>query len=118
MSGRDEVIAAIRASWDADTSDDPHQWTPENPTLGQCAVTAWVMREYFGGEILIAPVVPSAVNDHHAWNRFPSGEELDFTFDQFTGGETLGPSWVGEPTPDTLDRCALLLERVRARLGA
>ncbi|MFL5844202.1 MAG: hypothetical protein ACJ762_05870 [Solirubrobacteraceae bacterium] len=113
---REELQEAIRASWGADTSDDP-AWSEENPTLGQCAVTTYVMREYLGGEILVAPVVPSDVNDHHLWLRLPSGEEIDFTFDQFTEGQTLGPAWVGEPTPDTLPRCELLLARVRERLG-
>ena len=112
----EELQEAIRASWDADTSDDA-AWSEDNPTLGQCAVTAWVMREHFGGEILVAPVVPSDVNDHHLWNRLPSGEEIDFTFDQFKDGQTLGPAWVGEPTPDTLPRCELLSARVRERLG-
>ena len=112
----EELQEAIRASWGADTSDDA-AWSEDNPTLGQCAVTAYVMREHFGGEILVAPVVPSDVNDHHLWNRLPSGEEIDFTFDQFKDGQTLGPHWVGEPTPDTLPRCALLSARVRERLG-
>lgn len=112
-----EIEAAIRASWERDTSDDPDGWTPELPSWGHCAVTAYVLRELLGGEILVAPVVPSDVNDHHLWNRLASGVEIDFTFDQFTGGQTLGPPWVGEPTPDTLPRCELFRARVRERLG-
>lgn len=112
-----EVEAALRASWGRDTSDDPDEWTPDWVTRGQCAVSAWVIRELLGGEILIARVTPS-VNEHHAWNRLPSGEEVDFTLDQFRDGQVLAEPWVGEPTPDTLPRCELLLERVRERLGA
>ena len=111
-----EIEAAIRASWGRDTSDDPEEWTEDLPTRGQCAVTAHVLRELLGGEILIAPVSPS-VNEHHAWNRLPSGVELDLTIEQFRGEKTLGTPWVGEPTPDTLPRCALLSARVHERLG-
>jgi hypothetical protein len=111
-----EVEAALRACWARDTSDDPDEWTPDWVTRGQCAVSAWVIRELLGGEILIARVTPS-INEHHAWNRLPSGEEVDFTLDQFRDGQVLGEPWVGEPTPDTLPRCELLLARVRERLG-
>lgn len=111
-----ELEAAIRDSWQRDTSDDPDEWTADWATRGQCAVTAHVVRELLGGEILVARVSPS-INEHHLWNRLPSGVELDLTLDQFRGGQTLGEPWVGEPTPDTLPRCELLSARVRERLG-
>ncbi|MDX6666145.1 MAG: hypothetical protein QOG68_2351 [Solirubrobacteraceae bacterium] len=111
-----ELETAIRAAWDRDTSDDPDEWTPEWPTRGQCAVTAHVVRELFGGEILVARVTPS-INEHHLWNRLPSGVELDLTLEQFRDGQLVGDPWIGEPTPDTLPRCELLSSRVRERLG-
>lgn len=116
---REAVVAAVRASWSRETSDDPDEWTPEWVTRGQCGVTAHVVRELLGGEILIAPVIGSSQpNEHHAWNRLPSGEELDLTLDQFRGGETLGEPWVGEVLVVTegVDRGALLLAAVRERL--
>jgi hypothetical protein len=112
----EEIEAAIRASWGQDTSDDPDEWTPENPSRGQCAVTSHVLRALVGGEILVAPVTPS-INEHHCWVRLPSGVELDLTLDQFGPEKVLGAPWIGEPTPDTLPRCELLLARVRERLG-
>jgi hypothetical protein len=111
-----EIEAAVRASWGKDTSDDPDEWTPERPTRGQCAVTAHVLRELLGGEILVARVTPS-INEHHLWNRFPTGVELDLTIEQFTDGQVLSEPWIGEPTPCTMDRCELLSARVRERLG-
>ena len=111
-----ELEAAIRASWGRDTSDDPDEWTPEWTSRGQCAVTAHVIRELLGGEILVARVTPS-VNEHHCWNRLWSGVEIDLTMEQFRDGQVLGEPWVGEPTPDTLPRCELLLARVREKLG-
>lgn len=115
------VAEAVRACWTRATSDDPDEWTPEWTSRGQCGVTAHVVRELLGGEILVAPVIGSAQeNEHHAWNRLPDGEEVDLTLDQFRGGETLGEPWVGEVfvVTDGVDRGALLLDAVRARLAA
>jgi hypothetical protein len=115
------VAAAVRASWTRATSDDPDEWTADWTSRGQCGVTAHVVRELLGGEILIAPVIGShQVGEHHAWNRLPSGEEIDLTLDQFRAGETLGEAWVGEVfvVTDGVDRGALLLAAVRERLSA
>lgn len=116
------VEQALRASWTADTSAERDHWTAENPTLGQSAVSSIVVRALFGGEIVIASVLdrdsaPTGVE--HAWNRLPSGEEVDFTFTQFHDGEQLGPETVREPPitgdPDRAqrlaDRVAKLLDR-------
>ncbi len=114
------VAAAIRASWTRATSDDPDEWTTEWTSRGQCGVTAHVVQALLGGDILIAPVIGShQAGEHHAWNRLPSGEEVDLTLDQFRAGETLGEPWVGEVlvVTDGVDRGALLLEAVRARLS-
>lgn len=113
-----EVIARC---WARDTSDDPDEWTEDNRTRGQCAVTALVIRELLGGEILMADVNGSHIpGERHAWNRLPSGEEVDLTLDQFRAGERLGAAAVDEPwvLDNGIDRGALLLKRVRARLEA
>ncbi len=120
MTDLGTVTAAIRASWTRETSDDPGEWTPEWSSRGQCGVSAHVVQALLGGEILIAPVHGSHLpGEHHAWNRLPSGEEVDLTADQFRAGETLGEPWVGEVlvVDDGVDRGALLLEAVRARLS-
>ena len=116
----EELRAAIESCWGRDTSDDPGEWTPENRTRGQCGVTALVIRELLGGEILMADVHGSHLEgERHAWNRLPSGEEVDLTADQFRNGETLGPAGVDEPyvITDGVDRGALLLGRVGQALG-
>ncbi len=115
------VSAAIRACWSRATSDDPDEWAPDWSTRGQCGVSAYVLQRLLGGDILVAPVHGSALpNEHHAWNRLPSGEEVDLTLDQFRGGETLGEPWVGEVfvTENGVHRGELLLQAVRARLAA
>lgn len=114
------VEEAIRASWTRDTSDDPDEWTPENVTRGQCAVTSIVLRELLGAEIVMADVHGSHIEgERHAWVRLPGGLEIDLTTDQFRAGETLGPAAPDEPyvTDTGVDRGAVLLERVRERLG-
>jgi hypothetical protein len=111
---------AIRASWSAETSDRPESWTSENPAYQQCEVTARVVRDYLGGEILVAGVVLDGQRvDRHAWNRLPSGLVLDLTREQFRDGERLE-----EPVVDDvvrLDRSSegyeVLAARVRATLG-
>jgi hypothetical protein len=115
------IERALRASWSRATSDDPDEWTPEWSTRGQCGVTAYVVRELLGGDILVAPVHGSHLEgEHHAWNRLPSGQEIDLTSEQFRAGETLGEAWVGEVyvTQDGVHRGELLLDEVRARLAA
>jgi hypothetical protein len=112
-----ELEGAVRASWDALTAERPWKWTEENPAFDQCSATARVVREFLGGDILIAPVMR---NDEpcgfHAWNRLPDGREIDLTRDQFRQGENIGKPEVREPVRAFLTS-ALLLTRVRRRLA-
>jgi hypothetical protein len=115
----EETQAAIRAAWGRDTSDDPEEWSELNPARGQCAVTALLVRELLGGEILVANVLRDGRRvERHAWNRLPSGLTLDLTREQFVNGERFG-----EPSPEELllthrnpERLATMRARVRARL--
>lgn len=117
----EDVEQALRASWSMETSDDPEGWSPENPALGQCAVSALVIRAIYGGDIVIAGVLDrdgERTPDGHAWNVLPSGEQVDFSFDQFLDGEGLGPEIVTEPVIDgDPQRAHLLAERVGRVLG-
>ncbi len=115
------VEEALRASWDRDTSDDPAGWSRQNPALGQCAVSALVVRALYGGDIVIATVLDRHGNrtpDGHAWNVLPSGQHFDPAFDQFRDGEQLAPPIVTEPVIDgDPHRAHRLAERVGRRLG-
>jgi hypothetical protein len=116
-----ELEAAIRSAWCRETSDDPEEWSTENPARGQCGVTALVVRDYLGGELLIADVLAAdpARAERHCWNRLSSGVELDLTREQFRSGETLGQPVEREPLVKTrgVDRYELLADRVRERLA-
>ncbi len=115
-----ELEAAIRASWSLETSADPDEWTPDNPSRGQCDATAVVLRSYLGGEILVADVLRDGRRiERHAWNRLPSGLTLDLTRGQLRDGEQLGSPAVEEPMllGNSPDRHALLAARVADALA-
>ncbi len=68
----------IEPSWTRETSIDKN-WTWNNRARGQCAVTALVVQDYVGGDLLRAEVNGTS----HYWNRAPSGLEIDLTRKQF-----------------------------------
>jgi GNAT superfamily N-acetyltransferase len=113
--------AAIRQSWSSETSADPDEWSLDNPSRGQCDVTAMLVRSYLGGEILIANVLREGRRvERHAWNRLPSGLTIDLTRDQFKRGELLGEPAAEEPLGlgNARERQSLLAERVQEALQA
>ena len=71
----DEVQRALRNAWSLSTSS---QWTANNPAAGQCNVTALLVHELFGGELLKTPL-PAG---DHFYNRI-EGRRYDFTASQF-----------------------------------
>lgn len=68
-------------SWAQDTAyhKDAPNWTPENPALGQCAITALLFNEYFGGQIFSGISEDGIV---HYWNKI-CGIKFDLTKQQF-----------------------------------
>jgi GNAT superfamily N-acetyltransferase len=116
-----DLEAAIRASWSRETSADPDEWAPDNPSRGQCDATAAVLRTYLGGEILVADILCDGRRvERHAWNRLPSGLTLDLSRDQLRLGQELGAPTAQEPMllGNARERHALLAERVAAALAA
>ena len=70
-----QVARALHKSWSLASA---RQWTVENPAAGQCNVTALLVYELFGGELL---KTPSPEGDHF-YNRI-GGWRYDFTASQF-----------------------------------
>ena len=58
-------------------------WTPENKTLGQCSITAFLMQDLFGGKVL---GVPLSDGNYHCFNVV-DGCLFDLTSEQF--GDTI-----------------------------
>ncbi len=69
---------------------DVDNWTPDNPSRGQCGATALVVRDLLGGDLLEAEVfLPNGDRQgFHYWNRIP-GIDLDFTLEQFAVDEVV-----------------------------
>jgi hypothetical protein len=119
-----DVERAVRASWGAETCDPAavDEWRPDNPARGQCGVTALVVQDLFGGDLVLAEVhVDGRQVAYHYWNRFGPGLDLDLTRGQFRPEQVVvGGEVVGRP-PDAPRRCReqyeLLRERVMARLS-
>ena len=117
------VVVALRDSWGPDTCspEDISSWTLDNPARGQCATTAVVLHDYFGGSLVMGEVIVEGERvDYHWWNRLPDGEEVDVTIGQFGLHElVVGGIDVSRPTgPTRLDaQYALLSSRVSARLA-
>jgi hypothetical protein len=111
----ESLAETLERAWSRQTSADPEHWTPENPAWGQCAITALVIQDEFGGELLRATVEDMS----HYWNRLPDGAEMDLTRHQFPEGAAYGPTVVKDREyvlsfPETASRYLLL----RRQLGS
>ena len=119
------VTAAVEAGWGPDTCD-PHDlplWHAGNPARGQCGVTALVVHDLLGGELLLAEHDRDGARyGVHWWNRLPDGTEVDLTRAQLGPGEAVGrPEVVVRPAgPPVRARAQyeLLRARVLAHLGS
>lgn len=60
-------------------------WSPENPALGQCAVTALLIQDLFGGELERVVVKNDPHGGSHYFNSV-EGIYVDVTASQFTEG--------------------------------
>jgi len=69
------VAAALLGSWSIATSGN---WLADNPARGQCYVTALLINELFGGDILKTPLPEG----DHFYNRI-AGARVDLTASQF-----------------------------------
>lgn len=110
-------IAFLKA-WCAETAQG--NWTPECPSLNQCAVTALIIQDYYGGDLLRCKM---SDGDSHYWNRLPEGDE-DWTEEQFDyiDGKPLKADYVIREReyvlsfPNTKMRYELLKQRVEKYL--
>jgi hypothetical protein len=118
------IEAALRASWDDQTCDPVDlPWSGANPSKGQCGVTALVLNDLLGGDLMSAEVLfPDGTRQGwHTWNVFADGFEVDLTREQFREGEEIQPATriTRSPGPPkrTPERYELLRERVLAELA-
>jgi hypothetical protein len=119
-----DIEAAVRSSWDAETCtpDYRSRWSPENPARDQCGVTAMVLNDLLGGDLIRGEVHVDGVRvDYHWWNCLGQGVEIDLTREQF-GPEEIVVGRTVIDRPPTFSRLRaeyeLLRSRVLQRLGA
>jgi hypothetical protein len=98
------IEGIIRSSWGADTCPpDVHNpvWDPANRARGQCGVTALVVHDLLGGDLVRAEVRAAGERvDFHWWNLLPGGVEVDLTREQF-GPEEIVTAAVALARPTT-----------------
>lgn len=111
---------ALEHSWWRDTAaNSGARWDACCPDIDQCAVTAMVVQDYFGGDLLRCPM--STPNDSHYWNRLPDKREIDLTYKQMEclGEEPYKSDYVVrersyvECFPNTMVRYSILKGRVK-----
>lgn len=111
----------LHAAWGPDTCDpdDRENWRPDNRARGQCGVTALVVQDLLGGDLVLGEVYvgPTKVG-HHYWNRLPDGVDVDFTADQFYPEEVVTTGQVQQRPPDAPRRCREQYELLRRRVFA
>lgn len=118
-----DIERAVRDSWSAETCTPEFRsrWTADNPARDQCGVTAMVLNDLLGGELIRGEVhVAGERVDYHWWNRLGPGLEVDLTREQFGPQETVVGGTV-VPRPPEIRRLReeyeLLRGRVLERLG-
>ncbi|MEU0099028.1 hypothetical protein [Streptomyces sp. NPDC006267] len=120
-----DIEQALRASWSAETCAPEYRdrWNPGNPARDQCGVTAMVLNDLLGGELIRGEVhVDGVRTDYHWWNRLGAGVDIDLTREQFGPEEVVvgGDVIVRPPVSEwrrLQEEYALLRDRVAQRLG-
>ena len=92
MVSVEELHSHFRTAWGPDTCypESRDEWSPDNPSRDQCGMTALVVHEVLGGDLILGEVhVDGSKVGHHYWNRLPDGAVVDLTGDQFLPEEVV-----------------------------
>ena len=111
----DNLKDLLLKSWCAETA--VGKWIAEVPSMNQCAVTALVVQDLFGGNLLRCNMTDG---DSHYWNKIADGTEIDLTEEQFNhiDGKPLRETVVIRQRdyvlsyPNTMYRYGLLLQKI------
>lgn len=106
----------VRTAWSAQTTAN-EVFDPENAAAGQCAITALLLQDLLGGDLVWAEVqLPNGALISHYWNRI-DGVDKDLTRDQFPEG-TIIPAGSAKPGEfDSTRQRVLSFEQTRVRYG-
>ncbi|MET3988273.1 alpha/beta hydrolase [Streptomyces sp. PvR034] len=117
-----DLEAALRAGWSADLacpSDITRiPWTADNPAWGHCDITALVVQDLVGGDLMVGEVfLDGRQEGYHCWNRLAGGIRVDLTREQFRRGETVTPGRVVRRPADRRPRRWEQYQLLRRRVG-
>lgn len=73
-----ELYRELQNAWSAETASPPENWSPGNPAKNHCSVTALIVQDHFGGEILSTKTAGGT----HFYNLI-GGTRWDLTISQF-----------------------------------
>ena len=78
----EELKQLLIGSWNLETCSKGliDKWNKENPSLGQCAITALIVNDFFGGKIMRC----MASSGSHYYNLI-NNQIIDLTVEQFLG---------------------------------
>lgn len=111
----EELTHALKLSWDDQTSAERDSLGTV-ASRGQCAVSALIIQDEFGGDLMRAEVAGVS----HYWNQLPDGSEVDVTRDQFDSWYPVGVAVRDRAYvlsfPDTAARYTILRHRVNEQL--
>lgn len=118
----DDLYNILRECWCKDTAYPSCQaeWVPNDPSFGQCAITAMLVYDMFGGTIHRIRVNGGGT---HYFNKI-NGQYLDLTIEQFDlynipvnyePNEEMDRKYCGK-NADTQKRFELLIKRITERV--
>lgn len=118
MSIEDFNFDLLKRAWNRSTSASPDEWSPSNRARGQCAITAVVVQDAYGGNLIRTMVTkPDGTEESHYANLLEHGVIFDCTATQFPEGCEFGP-WEERTRdyvlsfPETNRRYMLLVQRL------
>lgn len=117
----DYVLKALQDSWSIESTEEPEDWSPSNPSRGQCGISSLIINDYFGGKLVLWKVfVGEEQIGFHYSNELPDGTAFDATGDQFWESEILREPFSFErpnkPPKNGADRYLKLSDLVRSKL--
>ena len=120
-----QLTTALQKSWSKDTSIWADKLPSDNPAHGQCVVSALVVQDYLGVNLLRVHAVGDGINENHYYNILDDGTTVDTTGFQYKVAVSLSPSPVDlskggystmrerlQDDEDTLRRYKLLRQHV------
>lgn len=119
MANVEQVRVALYDAWGPDTCypDSSELWRVDNPARDQCGMTALVVQDVLGGDLILGEVQVDGIKvGNHYWNRLPDGIVVDLTSEQFFPGEVIVNGQVVIRPPDAPRRHREQYELLRTRV--